>query len=84
MPRYDVSVKKPEHYARVKAEQEELAKEYFRPGIMTARICPYCGYKVEMLARGQHDPSQVKCLNCGEEVTFPPIFCRRVKGYYRR
>ena len=80
MPRYDVSTKQPEHYARVKAEQELLRRQY-RSGLMTARICPYCGFKIEMLARGHHDPSQLKCSNCGEDVIFPPIQCRRARGY---
>ena len=82
MPRCDVRTRNPEHYARVKAEQAQLEQQYFSQGLMIARICPYCGNKVEMLVRGHHDASQLKCLNCFEEVKFPPIQFRKVHGYY--
>lgn len=79
MPRCDVRTTNPEHYARVKAEQAQVEKQYFTHGLLIARVCPYCGNKIEMLARGRHDPSQLKCSNCGEEVKFPPIQFRMAR-----
>ncbi len=72
MPRYDVKTKDPVRYARVKADQDKIAQEFFC-GVMLARLCPYCGTKIEVLCRGSHAASQSKCQNCGEEVKFPPV-----------
>lgn len=82
MPRFDVKSIKPDHYARVKADQDKIDQEYFG-GIKLARLCPYCGYKVEVLCRGNHAASQTKCQNCGEEVKFPPVHFRLRKPYYK-
>ena len=72
MPRYDVKNKDPDRYARVKADQDKIAQEFFF-GVMLARLCPYCGAKIEVLCRGNHAAAQAKCQNCGEEVKFPPV-----------
>ena len=72
MPRVNIKEKDPVHYAKVKAEQNELSKQCSSKMTM-ARICPYCQHKVTILYRGQHSFSKEKCPNCGEEVTFPPV-----------
>ena len=72
MPRVNVNQTNPVHYARVKAEQEELRKKCSSE-LSIARICPYCQHRITILFRGQHSYSKEKCPNCGEEVIFPPI-----------
>ena len=72
MSKINIKEKDPAHYARVKAEQDELNKQC-QSNIAVARICPYCGHKIAILHSGHHSFSREKCPNCGEEVTFPPI-----------
>jgi len=77
MPHISMKESNPSRYAQVRAEQEILQKEFTYP--LMARICPYCGHKVELLSRGNHGASSIKCPNCGEYVTFPPVFFRMTK-----
>lgn len=74
---YKVNVKAndPARYARVTAEQEELKRTY-SSSLTMARLCPYCGHKVEILCRGAHGGSYTRCPNCGEQVFFPPVSFR--------
>ena len=77
MPRHNIREENPIRYAQVKAEQEKLRAECARNRSMTmARLCPYCEHKIEVLARGNHGYSFVKCPNCGESVGFPPVSFR--------
>ena len=77
MPRYNIQEKYPDRYAKVKAEQEQLRAECARNSSMTmARLCPYCEHKIEILLRGIHGYSFLKCPNCGEQVGFPPVSFR--------
>ncbi len=77
MPRYNIQEKDPDRYAKVKAEQEQLRAECARNSSMTmARLCPYCEHKIEILLRGIHGYSFLKCPNCGEQVGFPPVSFR--------
>mgnify|MGYP007070265145 CR=1 FL=1 len=77
MPKVNVKELDPARYARAAAEQETIKKQ--RLGQYTvARICPFCDHKIELLYRGEHGASRLKCPNCGEEVTFPPVSFRRV------
>lgn len=75
MPRVNIREADPARYARVKAEQEKLRAQCDST-MMMARLCPYCGHKVEVLYRGTHGVSVAKCSNCGEEVFFPPVSFR--------
>lgn len=65
----------PERYERVKAEQDNVRRQY-RGMMKVARLCPYCDHRVEDIAKGQHSYTMVKCPNCGQEVIFPPISFR--------
>lgn len=65
----------PERYEAVKRDQEELRKQC-KGIMMLIRPCPYCGHRVESVARGVHGYSFTKCPNCGEEVVFPPVSFR--------
>ena len=76
MPRVNVREADPARYERARAEQEAL-RERFATQYTVARICPFCGHKVEILYRGSHGPSRIKCHNCAEEVVFPPLAFRR-------
>ena len=77
MPRYNIQEKDPDRYAKVKAEQEQLRAECARNSSMTmARLCLYCEHKIEILLRGIHGYSFLKCPNCGEQVGFPPVSFR--------
>lgn len=76
MPRVNIKQVDPVRYAQVAAEQEELKRAYSSQ-IKVARLCPYCGHKVEVLCRGTHSGTYTKCPNCGENVFFPPISFRR-------
>ena len=64
----------PVRYARVKEEQETLRKQF--NGAVIARLCPYCGHKIEMLYHGNHGACFTKCPRCGEDVTLPPVSFR--------
>ena len=81
MPRCDVKRRNPEHYARVKADQDRLDQQYFQ-GVKIATLCPFCGHRVGILCRGTYGPEQRKCDNCGEEVKFPPIQFRRLRSSF--
>lgn len=78
MPKINIREVDPVRYAKVKAEQEQLSAQCST--LMTiARLCPYCGHKMTMLCRGNHNYSKEKCSNCGENVVFPPISFRLVR-----
>lgn len=78
MPRYNIRTENPVRYAQVKAEQDRLRAECARSSSITlARLCPYCDHKIEILSRGTHGYSFIKCPNCGEDVGFPPVSFRR-------
>lgn len=75
MARVNAQAYDPDRYEAVKREQDEIRNQC--KGVMTiARLCPYCGHRVEHLARGSHGYSFTKCPKCGEEVAFPPISFR--------
>lgn len=75
MPKVDPKAYDPERYDAVKKDQEEIRQKC--KGIMTmVRICPYCGFRIEQVARGSHSYTFTKCQNCGEEVVFPPLSFR--------
>ena len=77
MPRYNIREENPAKYAQVKAEQEKLRAECSQSSSMTlARLCPYCGHKIEILSRGTHGYAFTKCPNCGENVGFPHVSFR--------
>lgn len=75
MYKVNIKVSDPVHYAQVTAEQEEL-KRIYSSSMTLARLCPYCGHKVEILCRGTHGGSYTRCPNCGENVFFPPVAFR--------
>ncbi len=75
MAKVNVREADPARYAQAAAEQEALKKIYSST-IQIARLCPYCGHKVEILCRGTHSGTYMKCPNCGEIVFFPPITFR--------
>lgn len=77
MARINMKESNPSRYAQVRAEQEALQKEF--SGQLIARICPYCGHKIELLYRGSHGAASIKCANCGEYVTFPPVAFRMAR-----
>lgn len=69
------SIIDPVRYAQVKAEQEELQREY-ATHITMARQCPYCEHKIEVLCKGTHGATFIKCPKCSERVFFPPVAFR--------
>ena len=75
MGRYSLKVADPARYAEVVHEQADLKGSYASRMTM-ARLCPYCDHKIEVLYRGNHGSSSIKCPNCGEEVFFPPVSFR--------
>ena len=49
MPRCNIREENPAKYAQVKAEQEKLRAECSQSSSITlARLCPYCGHKIEL------------------------------------
>ena len=76
MPRVNIKQVDPARYAQITAEQDELKRTYSSQ-VQIARLCPYCNHKVEVLCRGTHGGSYIKCPACGETVFFPPITFRR-------
>jgi rRNA maturation protein Nop10 len=76
MPKYNAKEQDPARYARAMEEQSRL-REQCCGQYTLARICPFCDHKVEILYRGSHGPSSLKCPVCGEEVVFPPVSFRR-------
>ena len=76
MARINVKESDPERYAQVRAEQQALEKAHFS-SVRLARLCPYCDHKVEVLCRGTHSGTYVKCSHCGEDIFFPPVSFRR-------
>lgn len=82
MSRRTPMIQDPQHYAQVRAEQEELQRKY-ATHITMARLCPYCEHKVEVLCKGSHGASFIKCPKCSESVFFPPVVFRTlVKSPY--
>ena len=77
MPRTNIRQINPEHYAQVKAAQDSLRKQCSGM-LQMVRLCPYCGHRVENVARGEHGYTFAKCSNCGEEVVFPPVSVRKI------
>ena len=75
MAKMNIKEQDPVRYAKVKAEQDELSR-LCSAQMTLARICPYCNHRITLLFRGQHGFTKEKCPNCGEEVTFPPVFFR--------
>ena len=65
----------PEHYARIKAEQDELEKECSRK-LKIERMCPYCNFPVSTVIRGNHGYAREVCPRCEEPVLFPPLSFR--------
>ena len=76
MPKCKLKEENPALYRRIKAEQDALKDECPSAGLLLARICPYCGQKIELLSRGNHSSVWLKCPDCGEEISFPPIYFR--------
>lgn len=70
----------PARHAQVREEQEELRRQY-ATHITMARLCPYCEHKIEVLCKGSHGASFVKCPKCSESVFFPPVVFRTLPGY---
>jgi len=66
----------PERYAQIKREQSALEKQY-ATHITIARLCTFCGNKLEVLCQGSHGATYIKCPQCGERVFFPPVSFRR-------
>ena len=75
MAKVNVRESDPVRYEQVKAEQNALRREYGMH-LQVARMCPYCQHRIEVLLRGQHGATMIKCPHCGEEVFFPPISFR--------
>ena len=72
MPKISLKDMDPELYARVKDVQARVALKY--DGASTvARVCPYCGLKLSILADGQHGAERRKCPDCGEILNLPPV-----------
>jgi len=67
----------PERYDRIQKEQKELEKAY-ATHITMARLCTYCGNKIEVLCKGSHGACYVKCTQCGENNFFPPVSFRTI------
>ncbi len=78
MAKINVKETNPDHYAQAAAEQEALKRTYSST-IQIARLCPFCGHKVEILCRGTHSGAYTKCSNCGESIFFPPITFRMAR-----
>lgn len=76
MARINPRERDPERYERIKKAQQELQSEYDAV-ITMARICPFCDNKVEILYKGSHGASTIRCNSCGEPVFFPPV-CFRI------
>lgn len=57
MPRVNIKEKDPVHYAKVKAEQDELSKQCSSKMTM-ARICPYCQHIIPVRVL------QPRCVLC--------------------
>ena len=70
MPRVNIQQSDPERYVAVKEEQRRLRRQY-ATHIRMARLCPFCGHKIEVLCSGSHAGSELKCPNCNEDVFFP-------------
>lgn len=70
MPKVNIRQTDPERYAAVRKEQRELRANY-ATRIRMARLCPYCGHKIEVLCSGSHAGSELRCPNCQEDVFFP-------------
>lgn len=75
MPKINIRESNPALFAQVKSEQDKLREEC-TASIKVARLCPYCGHKITTICKGNHGYATEKCVNCGEEVIFPPISFR--------
>jgi len=78
MGRYSLKEADPALYEQILQEQRELRGTY-ASRVTMARLCPYCNHKLEVLCRGSHGSSSIKCPNCNEEVFFPPVSFRRAR-----
>lgn len=76
MARINVKESDPARCAQVKAEQQALEKAHSSL-VRIARLCPYCDHRIEVLCRGVHSGTYLKCPNCGENIFFPPVSFRR-------
>lgn len=75
MRKINIKQADPARYAQVQAEQQQL-KDAHSSSMHIARLCPYCDHKVEILCRGIHSGTYLKCPNCGEDIFFPPVSFR--------
>lgn len=75
MARVNPKTADPDRYNSIAREQQQLIEQY-ATHITMARICPYCGNKVEILCKGSHDAAFAKCTQCAESVFFPPVSFR--------
>jgi hypothetical protein len=75
MAKFNIRDEDPDHYEKIKAEQERLKKQCDCM-MRVARICPYCRHKITVACKGSHGFETVKCPNCGEDVIFPPLSFR--------
>ena len=76
MPKINVKESDPVRYAQIQAEQKALVQAH-STSVKLARLCPYCDHKIEVLCRGTHSGTYVKCPSCGEDIFFPPVTFRR-------
>ena len=76
MARINIKLSDPVRYAQIRAEQQKLEEDY-SSSVRLARLCAYCDHKIEILCRGIHSATYVKCPNCGENNFFPPVSFRR-------
>lgn len=76
MSKFNLKEADPLRYAQVLAEQQELKRTH-SSSIRMARLCPFCEHKVEVLCRGSHSATYLKCPSCGEDIFFPPVMFRR-------
>ena len=72
MPKNNLRDMNPDLYARIKDAQARIAAEYNATSTV-ARVCPYCGLKLSLLADGQHGAERRKCPDCGEILNLPPV-----------
>jgi len=71
----NIRLQNPEHYERVKAQQDALRAKC-SAHLSIARLCPYCEHRVSVVLKGEHSYSKEKCPHCGEDIIFPPISFR--------
>ena len=76
MSKINLKESDPIRYAQIQTEQKALEQAH-PTSVKLARLCPYCGHKIEVLCRGVHSGTYSKCPSCGEDVFFPPVTFRR-------